>query len=141
MFVPEPLMHPPGHVALLPQPALVRQDLVDDRREGIKLRQHRRFHAPISRLLRVPQDRLPRDRGYDADWFRETFKDKGVRARIPGGKRRNTPAKYDKRRYKPRNHLEIKFGRFEDWRGVATRFDRLPRVLLSAITLAGALSR
>jgi transposase len=35
------------------------------------------------------------DRGYDADWFREALKDKGIRACIPGRKKRKTPVKYD----------------------------------------------
>ena len=76
------------------------------------------------------------DRGYDADWFREMWKDKGIRACIPGRKQRKTPVKYDKRRYKRRNQIEIMFGRLKDWRRVATRYDRCPKVFLSAITLA-----
>jgi hypothetical protein len=43
------------------------------------------------------------DRGYDADWFRESLQDKGIRACTPGRKQRKTPVKYDKRRYKRRN--------------------------------------
>ncbi len=43
------------------------------------------------------------DRGYDADWFREALNDKGIRACIPGRKRRKTATRYDKRRYKRRN--------------------------------------
>ena len=46
------------------------------------------------------------DRGYDADWFREALQDKGIRACIPGRKKRKTPIKYDKRRYKRRNRIE-----------------------------------
>ena len=49
------------------------------------------------------------DRGYDADWFRDALKDKGIRACIPGRKQRKTPVKYDKRRYKRRNRIEIMF--------------------------------
>ncbi|MGK7729364.1 IS5 family transposase [Marinovum sp. F03] len=56
------------------------------------------------------------DRGYDADWFREALQEKGIRACIPGRKQRNTPVKYDKRRYKRRNRIEIMFGRLKDWR-------------------------
>lgn len=44
--------------------------------------------------------------------------------------------KYDKRRYKRRNRIEIMFGRLKDWRRVATRYDRCPEVFLSAIMLA-----
>ena len=76
------------------------------------------------------------DRGYDADWFREALKDKGIRTCIPGRKQRNRAVKYDKRRYKRRNRVEIMFGRLKDWRWVATRYDRCPKVFLSAIALA-----
>ncbi len=81
-------------------------------------------------------DWLLADRGYDADWFRKALKDKVIRACIPGRKSRKKPVKYDKRRYKRRNRIEIMFGRLKDWRRVATRYDRCPNVFLSAITLA-----
>ncbi|WP_331457756.1 transposase [Aliiruegeria sabulilitoris] len=32
-----------------------------------------------------------------------------------------------------RNRIEIMFGRLKDWRRVATRYDRCPKVFLSAI--------
>jgi hypothetical protein len=64
------------------------------------------------------------------------LKDKGIRACIPGRKQRKTTVKYDKRRYKRRNRIEIMFGRLKDWRRVATRYDRCPKVFLSAIALA-----
>ena len=81
-------------------------------------------------------DWLLGDRGYDADWFREALQDKGTRPCIPGRKQRKTTVKYDKRRYKRRNRIEIMFGRLKDWRRVATRYDRCPKVFLSAIALA-----
>jgi transposase len=76
------------------------------------------------------------NRGYDADWFRDALKDKGIKPCIPGRKQRKTPVKYDKRRYKRRNRIEIMFGRLKDCRRVATRYDRCPKVFLSAIALA-----
>lgn len=76
------------------------------------------------------------DRGYDADWFRDALKDKGIEACIPGRKARKVPVKYDRRRYKRRNRIEIMFGRLKDWRRVATRYDRCPKVFLSAVALA-----
>ena len=77
-------------------------------------------------------DWLLGDRGYDADWFREALQDRGIRACIPGRKQRKKTEKYDKRR----NRIEIMFGRLKDWRRVATRYDRCPKVFLSAIALA-----
>ncbi len=81
-------------------------------------------------------DWLLGDRGYDADWFREALKDKGIRACIPGRNQRKATVKYDKRRYKRRNRIEFMFGRLKDWRRVATRYDRCPKVFLSTIALA-----
>lgn len=40
------------------------------------------------------------DRGYDADWFRETLVDKGTKPHILGRKSRKKTVKYDKRRHK-----------------------------------------
>lgn len=71
------------------------------------------------------------DRGYDADWFREALEDNGIKPCIPGRKSRGNVVRYDKRRYKRRNRIEIMFGRLKDWRRVATRHDRRAKTLLS----------
>ncbi|GBR53486.1 transposase [Neokomagataea thailandica NBRC 106555] len=76
------------------------------------------------------------DRGYDADWFRDALEEKGIKPCIPGRKSRGKPVKYDKRKYKRRNRIEIMFGRLKDWRRVATRYDRCPTVFFSAVCLA-----
>jgi len=81
-------------------------------------------------------DRLLADRGYDADWFREALKDRRIKPCIPGRKSRGKPIRHDRRRYKRRNRIEIMFGRLKDWRRVATRYDRCPKALLSAVALA-----
>ena len=51
--------------------------------------------ALVSSLPKV--DWLLGDRGYDADWFREALKDKGIRACIPGRKQRKKTVKYPSR--------------------------------------------
>ena len=76
------------------------------------------------------------DRGYDADWLRKAFEDKGIKACIPGRSSRKKTVKHHKRRYKRRNRIEIMFGRLKDWRRVATRYDRCPETFFSAIALA-----
>jgi transposase len=76
------------------------------------------------------------DRGYDADWFREALIDKKITPCIPGRKSRDKPVKYDRRRYRKHNRIEIMFGRLKDWRRVATRYDRNPNVFISAISFA-----
>ncbi|EEX09667.1 transposase, IS4 family [Ruegeria lacuscaerulensis ITI-1157] len=81
-------------------------------------------------------DWLLGDRGYDANWFREALEDRGISACIPRRKQRKKPVKHDKRRYRRRYRIEIMFGRLKDWRRVATRYDRCPKVFLSAIALS-----
>ena len=54
-----------------------------------------------------PAQWLLAERGYDADWFREGLKNKGIKACIPGRKSRTKPVKYDKRRYKRRNRMKL----------------------------------
>lgn len=57
--------------------------------------------------------RLLADRGYDADWYRDALQAKGITPCIPGRKSRNKTIKYDKRRYKRHNRIEIMFGRLK----------------------------
>ncbi len=85
----------------------------------------------------LPQaDWLQADRGYDADWLRKALQDRGIKTCIPGRKSRKKTVKYDKRRYKRRNRIEIMVGRLKDWRRIATRYDRCPETYFSAIALA-----
>ena len=90
--------------------------------------------AMLDSLLRARW--LLGDRGYDADWFRDALQTKGITPCIPGRNSRTEPIRYDRRRYKRRNRIEIMFGRMTDWRRVATRYDRCLTVFLSAIALA-----
>ncbi|GBR51748.1 DDE transposase [Gluconobacter sphaericus NBRC 12467] len=76
------------------------------------------------------------NRGNDANWFKEALKKKCIKPCIPERKSPNKPLKYDKRKYKRRNRIEIMCGRFKDWRRVATRYDRCPNVFFSTIDLA-----
>ena len=80
------------------------------------------------------------DRGYDAEWFRDALEQKGIKPCIPGRKSRSIPVKYDKRRYKRRNRIEIMFGRLKDWRRIAMRYDKLAATFLAAVHLAAAVS-
>jgi transposase len=76
------------------------------------------------------------DRGYDADWFRNALKDKGIAPCIPSRKMRKVPIPHDAVLYKRRHKIENSFARLKDWRRVATRYDRCPKVFLSACALA-----
>ncbi len=71
-----------------------------------------------------------------SEMLRDALKDKGIKPCIPGRTSRAKPIKHDKRRSKRRNRIDIMFGRLKDWRRVATRHDRCPKVFLPAIALA-----
>jgi transposase len=64
------------------------------------------------------------------------LQDEGIKPCIQGRKSRDKAAPYYKRRYKRCNRIEIMFGRLKHWRRIATRYDRCPRVFLSAVALA-----
>ena len=76
------------------------------------------------------------DRGYDADWFRTAFLEKGITPCIPPRKTRKTPVTYDKDLYKQRHKIENMFGRIKDWRRIAMRYDRCAHTFFSAICIA-----
>ena len=76
------------------------------------------------------------DRGYDADWFRNDLKERGIAPCIPSRRGRKTPIRHDPELYKRRYRIENSFARLKDWRRIATRYDRCPKVFLSACALA-----
>ena len=76
------------------------------------------------------------DRGYDADWFREALRDKGIEPCIPPKKNRKIQTPYDKDLYKKRHKVENMFGRLKDWRRIATRYDRCAHTFFSSICIA-----
>jgi transposase len=76
------------------------------------------------------------DRGYDADWFREALRTKGIAPCIPPKKNRKVDIPYDKNLYKQRHKVENMFAKLKDWRRVATRYDRCAHTFFSAICIA-----
>lgn len=76
------------------------------------------------------------DRGYYADWLREALVDKGIAPCISSRKMRMVRIPHDAKLYKRRHKFENSFARLKDWRRVVTRYDRCPKVLLSACALA-----
>ncbi|WP_156529608.1 IS5 family transposase [Marivivens sp. JLT3646] len=83
-----------------------------------------------------PAEHLLADRGYDADWYREALEDKGIKPCIPSRKGRKVAIPHDEARYRKRHKIENSFARLKDWRRVATRYDRCPKVFLSACASA-----
>lgn len=78
------------------------------------------------------------DRGYDANWFRNALRDKGIEPCIPPKRNRTVHIDYDKTLYRQRHKIEIMFGRLKDWRRVAMRYDRCAHTFFSAICIAAS---
>ena len=80
------------------------------------------------------------DRGYDANRIRATLREQGTIPVIPGRRNRKRPIQYDERRYKDRWRVEAMFCRLKDFRRIATRYDKLARNFLLAVSLAAAVA-
>ncbi|MEX6724713.1 transposase [Sphingosinicellaceae bacterium M-36] len=78
--------------------------------------------------------------GYDANRIRTALRDQGTIPVIPGRRNRKRPIQYDERRYKDRWRVEAMFCRLKDFRRIATRYDKLARNFLSAVSLAAAVA-
>ncbi len=72
------------------------------------------------------------DQGYDSDKIRKMLAQKG----IPPRRCRKKPVHYSKRLYRKGHKIENLFSRLEDWRPIATRYDRCAHIFRSAILLA-----
>jgi len=57
---------------------------------------------------------------------------------IPSRKNRKVPISHDEARYRKRHKIENSFARLKDWRRVATRYDRCPKVFCRASTTLSA---
>ena len=98
-------------------------------------------HADIRVALELvakagPFRRLIADRAYDAERFREALRQAGASPVIPGRCNRTVPVRHDRRRYRDRWRIEAAICRLKDFRRVATRYDKLARTFLDAVTLA-----
>ncbi len=83
-------------------------------------------------------NRVIADRSYDANRIRAALRERGTIPVIPGRQNRQHPIQYDERRDKDRCRVEAMFCRLKDFRRIATRYDKLARNFLSAVSLAAA---
>lgn len=81
-------------------------------------------------------ERLIADKAYDTNSFRQLLTEHGILAIIPSNRRRKPPIPHDALVYRLRNLIERMFGRLKDFRRIATRYDKLARNFLAAVTLA-----
>jgi transposase len=80
------------------------------------------------------------DRGYDSDWFRQAVSEQEIAPCILGRSSRKVPITHDTEIYKQRNLVERMFGRLNDWRRIATRYNRCAHAFTSAICITATLT-
>ena len=83
-----------------------------------------------------PAQALIADRGYDARAVIDLVAARGGCAHIPTQKDRKVQRSVDPALYRQRNLIERYFCKLKHFRRVATRFDKLARNFLAAVTLA-----
>jgi transposase len=89
------------------------------------------------------------DKAYSCRANRAHLRRRGITATIPEptdqqghrkrrGRRGGRPVSYDPELYKRRNTIERAFNAFKNWRGIATRYDKLAQTFRAGIMLATA---
>lgn len=110
-----------------------------------RIRVPRRRGRPRTRPLRVIADK-----GYSSRCNRRLLAARGIKVTIPEradqahnrrrrGPHGGRPYAFDAEVYKRRNVVERGFNTLKNWRGIATRYDRLARNYLGALHLASTL--
>lgn len=111
-----------------------------------------RIHVPrpAAGRPRCTPDRIIADKAYSSAAIRRLLRRRGIAATIPEradqkagrarrGSRGGRPPRFDPLLYKRRNVVERCIGKLKQWRGIATRYDKLARHYQAAITLVTAL--
>lgn len=104
-----------------------------------------RVARPVGRPRTRP-DRIRGDKAYSSRAIRAHLRGRGIKAVIPEprdqqghrqrrGSRGGRPVAYDAADYKNRNVIERGFCRLKQWRGLATRYDKLAIVYRAAVVL------
>jgi transposase len=85
-----------------------------------------------------PVESVAADVAYDSDANRARLADRGIEAVIPSRARRKEPIGHDRDKYKRRNKVERFFAKRKQFRGVATRYDKLAETFLALVHLVAA---
>jgi transposase len=85
-----------------------------------------------------PVEAAAADKAFDSDAIRKALADRGIEAVIPPLACRKEPIAYDAEKYRQRNKVERLINRVKQFRGIATRYDKLARTFLAFIHLAFA---
>jgi transposase len=76
------------------------------------------------------------DAAYDSDAIRALPIARGSTPVIPNNQTRKRKHPFDRAAYRLRNVIERTFCRLNDWRRIATRYDKLARNFLAAVAIA-----
>ncbi|WP_244211241.1 IS5 family transposase [Amycolatopsis kentuckyensis] len=110
------------------------------------LMRHLHVARPGGGRARIRPDRVRGDKAYSSRAIRGHLRDRGITAVIPEpadqaghrkrrGSRGGRPPAFDPVDYRGRNVVERRFNLLKQWRGLATRFDKLAIVYRSAVVL------
>ncbi|AIJ22526.1 Transposase [Amycolatopsis methanolica 239] len=116
---------------------------------------------PLMARLQVPRqgggrartrpDRVRADKAYSSRAIRTHLRRRGIRAVIPEpadqaehrkrrGSRGGRPPAFHAQDYRGRNVIERSFNQLKQWRGIATRFDKLATLYRAAILIHDAIT-
>lgn len=110
------------------------------------LMRHLHVRRPGRGRARTRPDRVRGDKAYSSRAIRAHLRARQIRAVIPEprdqaghrtrrGSRGGRPPAFDPLDYRGRNVVERGFNRIKQWRGIATRYDKLATVYRSAAVL------
>lgn len=112
-------------------------------------------HLRVARLAggaaRTRPDALLGDKAYSSRANRMYLRRRRIEAVIPEprdqqghrkrrGSKGGRPPKFDAEKYRGRNVIERTYGRMKQWRGLATRYDKLSIVYRAAVILNGVIA-
>ncbi len=89
--------------------------------------------APL--LDEVEPDAFIGDKGYDSDSLVEKLEQRGITPVIPPKANRKQPRETDFALYCERNLVERFFNALKQYRGIATRYDKLANTFLTGVLL------
>lgn len=89
-------------------------------------------------LANVDADAFIADKAYDADAVIDTLEARNIQPVIPPKRNRKVQCDYDKQMYKERNLVERFFNKLKQFRGIATRYEKLAINFMAGVYLAAS---
>ena len=86
-------------------------------------------------LAELEPEAVLADKGYDSNALVATLEERGITPVIPSKANRKLPRKTDFALYRERNLVERFFGKIKQYRGIATRYDKLAETFLAGVLL------